>query len=200
MPLSRRATSEVEEPLAGRVAFYCVRAVAVRSSRLWAPGRVRVGGRGVARKGSWRSWSVTRSVSFDITARPAGEHVDGEGGVDSAGPGGDVGEVRDPQPVRRAGRELAFDQVRGAHTCGAYDLTAADAGAGQAGASAARPGRARPHSTSESPPNRGRFSPRAQPLGASGVWLPINRPIMDTDGFSGGDTDDKLSDLWWWAW
>src|SRR6185503_4655388 len=53
-------------------------------------------------------------------ARPAhdlaGEDVDGEGGVDSAGPRGDVGEVRYPQPVRRAGCELAFDQIRRAHT------------------------------------------------------------------------------------
>src|SRR2546423_8957704 len=31
----------------------------------------------------------------------AGEHVDGEGDVDGARPGGDVAEVGHPQPVRR---------------------------------------------------------------------------------------------------
>lgn len=62
------------------------------------------------------------------TTRPAhdlaGEDVDGKRGVDGAGPGGDVGEVRYPQLVRRTGRELPFDQVRDAHTVGILDRSA----------------------------------------------------------------------------
>jgi hypothetical protein len=60
----------------------------------------------------------------------AGEGVDDEGDVDRAGPGCDVGEVRDPGPVRRLGDEVAVDQVRGAFggpvLDGGDDLPAAD--------------------------------------------------------------------------
>ena len=42
----------------------------------------------------------------------AAEHVDDEGGVDPAGEGAAVGDVRDPQLVGCVGAELPLDQVR----------------------------------------------------------------------------------------
>ena len=45
---------------------------------------------------------------------PAGEHVHDEGDVDEPRPRGHVGQVGDPEPVRRGRLELAPDQVLGA--------------------------------------------------------------------------------------
>src|SRR5579863_2261488 len=42
---------------------------------------------------------------------PPGERVDDEGDIDEAGPGGDIGEVADPQRVRPRRLELALDLV-----------------------------------------------------------------------------------------
>ena len=42
---------------------------------------------------------------------PPGKGVNDEGDIDEAGPGRDIGEVRDPQPVRRRGVELPLDPV-----------------------------------------------------------------------------------------
>ncbi len=53
-------------------------------------------------------------------ARPgdaAGKDVDDEGDVDEAGPGGDVCEVGDPEPVRRRGPERGIDPVERASGC-----------------------------------------------------------------------------------
>jgi len=41
-----------------------------------------------------------------------GEHVDDEGDVDRAGPGRDIGEIGDPQLVRRGRGEVPVDQIR----------------------------------------------------------------------------------------
>ena len=41
----------------------------------------------------------------------AGEHVEDEGDVDPAGEGAHIGDIGDPQLVRRVGAELALDQV-----------------------------------------------------------------------------------------
>ncbi len=43
---------------------------------------------------------------------PGGEGVDDEGHVDEALPGGDIGEVLNPQPVRRMSLELAVHAVQ----------------------------------------------------------------------------------------
>jgi hypothetical protein len=42
---------------------------------------------------------------------PAGIGVDDEGDIDEARPGRDIGEVGDPQHVRRRGMELAIDVI-----------------------------------------------------------------------------------------
>lgn len=42
---------------------------------------------------------------------PPGKDVDDEGYMDKALPGGDVGEIRDPQGVRATGLELAIDVI-----------------------------------------------------------------------------------------
>jgi hypothetical protein len=47
---------------------------------------------------------------------PLREHVDDERHVDEPEPGPDVGEVGDPDPVRRVGGEVAVEQVTGALT------------------------------------------------------------------------------------
>jgi hypothetical protein len=44
---------------------------------------------------------------------PPGIGIDDEGHIDEAGPARDVGEVRDPQPVRCRGMELAVDLIEG---------------------------------------------------------------------------------------
>lgn len=44
---------------------------------------------------------------------PAGEGIHDERDIDGAGPGGHIGEVRDPDPVRGAGHELPAQPVRG---------------------------------------------------------------------------------------
>jgi len=41
-----------------------------------------------------------------------GKGVDDEGDIDEAGPGRDIGEVGDPQHVRRRGMELAVDMIK----------------------------------------------------------------------------------------
>ncbi len=41
----------------------------------------------------------------------AGEGVDDERHVDETLPGGDIGEIRNPEPVRRSGFELALYAV-----------------------------------------------------------------------------------------
>src|SRR5207253_9542218 len=53
-----------------------------------------------------------RRTPADDAAR---EHVDREGHVPEAGPGGDVGEVRDPQLVRPACMELPIDVIERSH-------------------------------------------------------------------------------------
>ena len=75
----------------------------------------------------WRWWIACSSASSTKPAvavrltRPArdatGIGVDDEGCVDEAGPGGDVGEVADPQPVRRGRVELAPHAVQRAGRC-----------------------------------------------------------------------------------
>ena len=86
--------------------------------------------------------SVQHQIGLFRHARPPaddfpGEHVDRERHVHGAGPGGDVGEVGHPQPVRRTRRELPFHQVRGPDTVlvldrGAHRLPTHHAGQAQA--------------------------------------------------------------------
>jgi len=47
---------------------------------------------------------------------PSREDVRDEGHVDEARPGGDVGEVRHPEPVRSIGLEVSLHEVRGPHS------------------------------------------------------------------------------------
>lgn len=47
----------------------------------------------------------------------AGEHIDHEGNVDEPGPGRDVGEIADPEPVRCRGLEVAVHMVERARRC-----------------------------------------------------------------------------------
>ena len=47
----------------------------------------------------------------------AGEHIDHEGDVDKACPGRYVGEVADPEPVRRRSLEVAVHMVERARRC-----------------------------------------------------------------------------------
>ena len=41
----------------------------------------------------------------------AGEHIDDEGDIDKPCPGRDIGEIADPEPVRRRGLEVAVHMV-----------------------------------------------------------------------------------------
>lgn len=61
--------------------------------------------------------AIDRAWSPIVSHDPAGKGVDDEGHVCEAGPGRHIGEVRDPQPVRRRRVELAVDQIERARRC-----------------------------------------------------------------------------------
>ena len=47
---------------------------------------------------------------------PACVGVDDEGHIDEAAPGADIGEIGDPEPVRRRGMELPIDMIQWARS------------------------------------------------------------------------------------